>query len=211
MGVTETDRAVGCRADPKVSDCRIVPRAGILVRLTRNCDKQRGFVNGAIGEIVTVLSPNCFTVRLKTGTMVLVHPICGHKEVPFLPCTYGYATTIRRAQGMTLNRGCVFFDLAFPPDRGYAYVAVSRFRTRAGVYHFGRYRRSDWLPVGEAVEGVFFLREARVRRGGSRGASAQRPRRRHAHSSPPSPALTHCDACSPRSDLIGCRAITRQV
>ena len=153
MGVTETDRAVGCRADPKVSDCRIVPRAGILVRLTRNCDKQRGFVNGAIGEIVTVLSPNCFTVRLKTGTMVLVHPICGNKEVPFLPCTYGYATTIRRAQGMTLNRGCVFFDLDFPPDRGYAYVAVSRFRTRAGVYHFGRYRRSDWLPVGEAVEG----------------------------------------------------------
>ena len=124
-----------------------------IVRLTRNCDKQRGFVNGAIGEIVTVLSPNCFTVRLKTGTMVLVHPICGNKEVPFLPCTYGYATTIRRAQGMTLNRGCVFFDLAFPPDRGYAYVAVSRFRTRAGVYHFGRYRRSDWLPVGEAVEG----------------------------------------------------------
>jgi hypothetical protein len=85
--------------------------------------------------------------------MVLVHPICGNKEVPFLPCTYGYATTIRRAQGMTLNRGCVFFDLDFPPDRGYAYVAVSRFRTRAGVYHFGRYRRSDWLPVGEAVEG----------------------------------------------------------
>ena len=147
-GVTKEDMAVGCRGDPKISDCRIVPRAGILVRLTRNCDKQRGFVNGALGEIVTVLSSTCFTVRLKTGTMILVHPICGNKEEPFLPCTYGYATTIRRAQGMTLNKGCVFFDLAFPPDRGYAYVAVSRFRTRAGVYHFGRYRRSDWLPVG---------------------------------------------------------------
>ena len=153
MGVTEADRAVGCKGDPKVSDCRIVPRAGILVRLTRNCDKQRGFVNGAIGEIVTVLSPSCFTVRLKTGTMVLVHPICGNKEEAVLPCTYGYATTIRRAQGMTLNRGCVYFDLNFPPDRGYAYVAVSRFRTRVGVYHFGRYRRSDWLPVGDAIEG----------------------------------------------------------
>ena len=47
----------------------------------------------------------------------------------------------------------MFFDLAFPPDRGYAYVAVSRFRTRVGVYHFGRYRRSDWLPVGDAIEG----------------------------------------------------------
>ena len=126
----------------------IVARPGILVRLTRNLDKKRGYVNGAIGEIVTVLSDGFFTVRLKTGTMVLVHPICGNREKAFVPCTYGYATTIRRAQGMSLSKGCVYFDLNFPPERGYAYVAVSRFRTRAGVYHFGRYRRTDWLPVG---------------------------------------------------------------
>jgi hypothetical protein len=49
---------------------------------------------------------------------------------------------------MSLTRGCIFFDLPFPPERGYAYVAVSRFRSRAGVFHFGRYRRTDWLPVG---------------------------------------------------------------
>ena len=87
-------------------------------------------------------------MRLKTGTMVLVHPICGNREKAFVPCSYGYATTIRRAQGMSLSKGCVYFDMNFPPERGYAYVAVSRFRTRAGVYHYGRYRRSDWLPVG---------------------------------------------------------------
>ena len=58
---------------------------------------------------------------------------------------------------MSLNRGCVFFDNDFPPD--HAYVAVSRFRTRAGVYHYGRQRRTDWLPVGEEAE------EEQTRRG----------------------------------------------
>jgi hypothetical protein len=138
----------GYRADPNVTTDRIVPRPGILVRLTRNMDKTRGFVNGAIGEIVSVFDAAYFTVRLKTGTMILMHPICGSNERAFLPLTYGWATTIRRAQGMSLTKGCIFFDLPFPPERGYAYVAVSRFRSRAGVFHFGRYRRTDWLPVG---------------------------------------------------------------
>ena len=38
-------------------------------------DKTRGFVNGAIGEIVSVFDAAYFTVRLKTGTMILMHPI----------------------------------------------------------------------------------------------------------------------------------------
>jgi len=149
LGVSEEDKKYACRADPQVAKTRIVAKKGIIVRLTRNNDKARGFVNGAIGEIVTVLSPQCFTVRLRTGRMVLVHAMCGNKEMPFLPCTYGYATTIRRAQGMTLSHGCVYFDLHFPPDRGYAYVAVSRFRTKSGVYHYGKIRRSDWLAIDE--------------------------------------------------------------
>jgi len=149
QGITQEMMNHGCRADPQVAKTSIVAKSGIIVRLTRNIDKARGFVNGAIGEIVTVLSPQCFTVRLKTGRMILVHPMCGNKEQPFLPCTYGYATTIRRAQGMTLNRGCVYFNLHFPPDRGYAYVAVSRFRTKLGVYHYGKIRRSDWLAIDQ--------------------------------------------------------------
>ena len=34
------------------------------------------------------------------------------------------------------------------PDRGYAYVALSRFRTRDSVFLLGRIRATDWLPVG---------------------------------------------------------------
>ena len=45
--------------------------------------------------------------------------------------------------------GALFFDHGHPPDRGYGYVGASRFRTAEGVYHYGRFRRSDWRPVGE--------------------------------------------------------------
>ena len=138
----------GFRGDPKVGSGRVVVRTGLYVRLTRNLDKDRGFVNGAIGVIEVVLSAEegVFLARLTTGTLVLVHPITEGNDT-FLPCAYGYATTIRRAQGASLDAGCLFFDHCYPPERGYAYVGASRFRTKAGLYLYGKVRRTDWLPV----------------------------------------------------------------
>ena len=67
----------------------------------------------------------------------------------FLPCCYGYATTIRRAQGASLSMGCIYFDQKYRcAGRGYGYVAASRFRTRGGCYLYGHKRRTDFLPVG---------------------------------------------------------------
>ena len=86
-------------------------------------------------------------MRLATGTMVLVRPIVQKKRL-FLPCTYGYATTIRRAQGATLTHGCIWFNHCYPPERGYGYVAASRFRAKSGIYLYGAIRATDWLPVG---------------------------------------------------------------
>jgi hypothetical protein len=149
-GVTRAQIDAAWPGDPNVVSCNIFPSAGLMVRLTRNLDKERGFVNGAIGEIVTVLTANVFTVRLTSGTMCLVHPIHVDGRT-FLPCCYGYATTIRRAQGSTLHLGCLYFDHCFPPERGYGYVGASRFRTSSGVFHYGRIRRTDWLPVGAAT------------------------------------------------------------
>ena len=121
---------------------------GVVVRLTRNLDKERGFVNGATGTIDVVLeNKTIFTVTL-TGTKqrLLVHPITDGGDY-FLPCTYGYATTIRRAQGSSLGLGALYFDHCYPPERGYGYVGSSRFRVAERIYHFGCIRRTDWLPV----------------------------------------------------------------
>ena len=62
---------------------------------------------------------------------------------------YGYATTMRRAQGATLEGVGLLFDRR-KPDRGYAYVGTSRAKLRSSVFHVGRLRQTDWLPVGEA-------------------------------------------------------------
>ena len=81
-------------------------------------EKDRGFVHGAIGivEIVLCDTPHTcvFTVRLTSGSMVVVHPHSNWRPV-YLPCAYGYATTIRRAQGSSLDQQCLFFDHSHPP------------------------------------------------------------------------------------------------
>ena len=82
---------------------------------------------------------------------ILVHPVsAGRAETmhEFLPCTYGYATTIRRAQGASLHYVCLYFDGKFAPDRGYGYVGASRCRNAAGLHYFKKLRRTDWLPIG---------------------------------------------------------------
>lgn len=65
---------------------------------------------------------------------------------------YAYATTMRRAQGSTLDLVGLKFDRR-RPDRGYAYVGVSRAKRRTDVFHLGHIRRSDWLPVGKDPRG----------------------------------------------------------
>ena len=150
-GITDKELGQGYFCDPATkSDLRIVAKPGVVVRLSRNFDKQRGFVNGAIGTVCESLRGNAvFTVRLQgTGNMVLVHPMEEGGQ-RFLPCCYGYATTIRRAQGADLEHGCLYFDqLKRPAARGYGYVAASRFKTRCGCYLYGKLRTSDFLPVG---------------------------------------------------------------
>ena len=92
------------------------------------------------------------TCIASSGNLVLVHPV-EEEGARFLPCAYGYATTIRRAQGASLELGCIFFDQRWHhAGRGYAYVAASRFKTRDGCFLYGKLRRTDFLPVGEEQE-----------------------------------------------------------
>ena len=155
LGISPSSLDDGYLCDPaSKSDLRILARPGIVIRLTRNLDKSRGFVNGATAVVEYSLEGNAvFVARLVgTGNLVLVHPMY-EDGATFLPCCYGYATTIRRAQGASLHHGCVYFDQKkHHAGRGYGYVAVSRFKTRGGVFLYGKLRRTDFLPVGEEKE-----------------------------------------------------------
>ena len=149
LDITEAELDSGYAPEPKIGGSKIILREGLCIRLTRNLDKPRGFVNGAIGVVMKTLCESVAILRLTTGNLVLLHPVSADGEGSFLPCTYGYATTIRRAQGSSLGMGCVYFDHCYPPERGYGYVGASRFRAKEGLYHYGRLRRTDWLPVGK--------------------------------------------------------------
>jgi hypothetical protein len=90
LGISEQEIADAMRGDPKVGAGRVVLRVGLNLRLTRNLDKDRGFVNGAIGVVEAVLDERgavCL-LRLTAGPMVLVHPIVSGVVV-HLPCAYG--------------------------------------------------------------------------------------------------------------------------
>ena len=53
---------------------------------------------------------------------------------------------------MTLDMAGLRFDRRLP-DRGYAYVGASRVRAREDLWHVGKVRRTDWLPVDGDVRG----------------------------------------------------------
>jgi hypothetical protein len=127
LGITEEQLSTGFPGDPKVHAGPIYVKEGLFLRLSRNLDKPRGFVNGAIGLVVHKLSDATFILRLTTGVLLLVHPVTVGEDI-FLPCAYGYATTIRKAQGQSLDLGCLYFNHCYPPDRGYGYVGASRSR-----------------------------------------------------------------------------------
>ena len=136
LGISLDDLEHGYLCDPtSKSTLRILAIAGLVLRLTRNLDKQRGFVNRALAVVCESLSGNGVIIARLVGT--------GN----------GYSTTIRRAQGASLDLGCIYFDQHWHhAGRGYGYVAVSRFRTRAGCFLYGKLRRTDFLPVGEDKE-----------------------------------------------------------
>ena len=136
----------GVPGDPTTGGGTLSFVAGMRVRLTRNVDKQRGFVNGALGVIEHVLRKDVFVLKTMHDVRILVHPV-RFQNLLFMPVTFAYATTVRRAQGATLEMGGLRFDRR-RPDRGYAYVGASRFKRRADISHIGHIRRTDWLPVG---------------------------------------------------------------
>jgi hypothetical protein len=138
--------ADGKPGDPSSGGGLMVFEKGMRVRLTQNIDKDRGFVNGNVGTIDFVLHEWSFVLLTQEGIRILVHPICRDGAI-FMPCSYAYATTMRRAQGATLDIVGLAFDRRCS-DLGYAYVGASRTKRADTLFLARQVRRTDWLPVG---------------------------------------------------------------
>ena len=65
----------GLPGDPAYGEEQLWFEAGMRVRLTQNLDKDRGFVNGAVGTIQSVLRKDVFVLKTDSNILLLVHPI----------------------------------------------------------------------------------------------------------------------------------------
>ena len=68
-GVTAGNRAYGYNGDPNANAGKLYIKPGLRVRLTRNLDKTRGFVNGAMATVESVL---CKPPSYYTGSSVVI-------------------------------------------------------------------------------------------------------------------------------------------
>ncbi|OLP74791.1 hypothetical protein AK812_SmicGene45567 [Symbiodinium microadriaticum] len=104
---------------------------GARVTLTRNVNKELHFVNGMTAEVVDVRH-RCVVVRTRVGNIVTVFPYTDDElvvngepcRVTYLPLRLGYAVTLQKVQGATLNHATVWLDV--PNVEAAGYVALSR-------------------------------------------------------------------------------------
>ena len=85
----------------------------------------KGVKNGALGTLLEA-EPGRFRVRLDTGRTIELDPR------RYGRLDHGYATTVHKAQGVTVDRAYVLADRSF--DRNLAYVALTRHRHQLALY-----------------------------------------------------------------------------
>lgn len=132
-------------------DCDLEPfpiYAGMRVVITQNRDKANGVVNGQRALVELAQNKSVF-LKLTTGRIVPLYPVTTKKDgtlitvYPFVPA---YAMTMCKAQGQTLSKVVLWFDIETIPP-GTAYVALSRVRNRNDVYFLNKLKPNYFTPV----------------------------------------------------------------
>jgi ATP-dependent DNA helicase PIF1 len=119
------------------------------VILTANLDIAGGLVNGSRGFITGFTSEGLPIVNFVNGVTQVIdrhtwkykknnRVICSYTQIPLL---FGWAITIHKSQGMSLD--LVAIDISKCFDDGQAYVALSRARTIEGLFLLN----VDWTRI----------------------------------------------------------------
>lgn len=113
---------------------------GCQVILTVNLDIDNGLINGSRGIITNFTSTGLPIVTFMNGLTLTIDyflytiedksvEICSYSQIPLI---LGWAITIHKSQGMTLD--CVLTDLSNIFDYGQAYVTLSRVKNLDCLY-----------------------------------------------------------------------------
>ncbi len=122
-------------------------KEGARVMFTKN-DPAGKFVNGTLGEVVSISMSGAPTVRTYEGRHIDVEQSEWTMEeggrvlarIAQLPLRLAWAITVHKSQGMTLDAAVVDLTKAF--EFGQGYVALSRVRTLEGLHLLGYNRRA---------------------------------------------------------------------
>ena len=123
---------------------------GARVTLTRNLDKPRDFVNGMSATVMGIKG-NSVVVRTKTGKILTVFPYTDEEvddptwRRTFLPTRLGYAATLQKLQGATLDHATIWLDR--PNIEAAGYVALSRVRKDADWRFIGHMTPHHFAPA----------------------------------------------------------------
>ncbi|OLQ05723.1 hypothetical protein AK812_SmicGene11056 [Symbiodinium microadriaticum] len=126
--------------------------AGMRVTLTRNVQKEQNFVNG-MRAVVLAVQRSSVLVQTHCGDVISVFPytddeilIAGQqRRVTYLPLRLGYATTLQKIQGATLEHITVWLDV--PNVEAAAYVALSRVQYDENWRFMGHVTRHHFTPA----------------------------------------------------------------
>ena len=123
---------------------------GLRVFLTRNISKPDDFVNG-MRAVVRAYDPKsqCLEVVTQTGKRLAIHLITEElpdgRKVTCLPVRLGYACTVPKVQGMTLEHITLWLDAA--GCRAAAYVAMSRVQDDKDYLIGGKVGTRHFIPA----------------------------------------------------------------
>jgi hypothetical protein len=118
---------------------------GLKLVITRNANKQNDFVNG-MGCTVLELDVYGILVRTDSGKRLLVHPMTDPEtRFTYYPLRLGYATTLHKVQGQTLQHATIWLDKPYWPAA--AYVALSRVQYDKDWRFVGDMKPEHFLPA----------------------------------------------------------------
>lgn len=111
-------------------DCQVI--------LLTNLDIERGLVNGSRGVVIE-FKEGYPVVQFMNGVVEIIKPgvsVINEEEIPIaeltqIPLKLGYAISIHKSQGMTID--CAILDLGNVFASGQTYVALSRIKTLEGL------------------------------------------------------------------------------
>ena len=122
---------------------------GMRIVLTLNLNKRQDFVNGMTATVEAYDEDSgCLQVFTKTGKRLAV-PCVREKveshDIDYFPIRAGYASTIQKVQGQTLEHVTIWLDRAGCKAAGY--VALARVRRDADYLIAGRVTPHHFVPA----------------------------------------------------------------